>query len=122
MEKKVQVAYAVLILGVLYSVVAFVIGAAASFDLNGKDLIESLVGLVMGFLAILPISIAAIWKPRASAILVAICFIGVECAGFSNDGVRGIVLVAEKLALPDVLLICGYAYVASINIWKRSDQ
>jgi hypothetical protein len=121
-EKKMSIAYAVLVIGVIYGSVTFLIGIAASFTLNGRDIFESLIGIVFGFLAILPIAIAAIWKPRVSAALVAICFIGVECAGLSNDGVRGAVLVAEKLALPDVLLICGYAFVASANIWRRSDQ
>ena len=121
-QKKVLLAYAVLVLGVIYGTVAFVIGIAASFTLNGIDLVESFVVLVMGFLAILPIAIAAIWKPRASAVLVAICLLGVECAGYANDGFRGVVLVAEKLALPDFLLICGYAFVASSGISKRSDE
>jgi hypothetical protein len=118
--KKALIANIVLVLGVIYGSVAFLIGVAASFTLNGRDFIESLIGLVMGFLAILPIAILAIWKPRSAAILLAICLIAVECAGFANDGVRGAILVAEKLALPDVLLICGYAFVASTNIWKRS--
>jgi hypothetical protein len=121
-RKRVLIANAVLVLGVIYGSVAFLIGVAASFTLNGKDFIESLIGLVMGFLAILPITIAAIWKPRTSALLVAICLIGVECAGFSNDGLRGVALVAYKLAVPDLLLICGYTFVASAAIWNRSDR
>ena len=120
-DKKALIANAVLVLGVIYGSVAFLIGIAASFTLNGRDIIESLIGIVMGFIAILPIGIAAIWKPRSSAGLLAICFIAVECAGFANDGIRGVVLVAEKLALPGVLLICGYAFVASTSTWKQSN-
>lgn len=119
--KKALIANAVLVLGVIYGSVAFLIGIVASFTLDGRDIIESLIGLVMGFIAILPIAIAAIWKPRISAVLLSICLIAVECAGFANDGIRGAVLVAEKLALPDVLLILGYAFVASSDTWKRSN-
>jgi len=112
-DKRVLIANAVLVIGVIYGSVIFLIGLAGSFTLNGIDFAESLVALLMGFMAVLPIAIAAFWKPGTSAVLLSICLIAAECLGCANDGLRGAILVAEKLALQDVLLICGYGFVAS---------
>src|ERR1035438_3621785 len=59
----------VLCIGIAYGVAAFLSGLAASFTLNSRDIVESVLLLFCGFLAILPIAILAIWKPKISVIL-----------------------------------------------------
>jgi len=71
--------------------------------------------LIFGFLIMLPITIAAIWKPKISASLLVVSFFIVECVGFADDGLRGVLSVAKKLALPNALLVCGYLYAASLQ-------
>lgn len=106
---------AIFTVGIAWGVVAFLQGLVASFTLNSIRLIESLVVLIFGFLIILPITIAAIWKPKISVAVLVVSFFLVECVAFADDGLRGVLLVAKKLALPNVLLVCGYVYAASVQ-------
>jgi hypothetical protein len=92
-------------IGIAWGVVAFSRGLAGSFALNsiGLSLIKDLVVLMFGFLMILPITIAAIWKPKISAALLALSFFAVECVVLADDGLRGVLLVAKKLGAPTIL-------------------
>jgi hypothetical protein len=103
----------VLILGVLWGVISLLRGLGASFTLNstGVSLVKDLVALGFGFFIILPLAIAAIWKPWIAAAFLAVSFILVEIVGFSDDGLHGVYLVGRKLVLT-LVLACGYAYVA----------
>ena len=105
----------ILTLGIAWGVVAFLMGVAGSFTLNSIDLAESLLLLLCGFLAVLPIAITAIWKPKLSATLLAACFLIVECIALAKGGWPGAVVVSRKLALPNIVLACGYAYLVSIR-------
>ena len=111
----------VLCIGIAYGVAAFLSGLAASFTLNSRDIVESVLLLFCGFLAILPIAILAIWKPKISVILLSICLVVIECSGLANDGWHGVVLVGRKLALQNIALLCGYAYVAFIRTKARTE-
>jgi len=112
----------VLSIGIAYGVAAFLFGLAASFTLNSRDIVESLLLLFCGFLAILPIAILAIWKPKISVVLLAICLAVIECSGLANDGWRGVVLVGRELALQNIAMLCGYAYVAVIRSKARTED
>ena len=104
-------------IGIAWGVFAFLRGLAGSFTLNsiGLSLIKDLAALMFGFLLILPITIAAIWKPKISAALLALSFFAVDCVVFADDGLHGMVLVAKKLGLPTIWLVCGYIYAASVQ-------
>ena len=112
----------ILSLGIAYGVAAFLFGLAASFTLNSRDIVESVLLLLCGFLAILPIAILAIWKPKISVLLLSICLAVIECSGLANDGWRGVVLVGRKLALQNIALLCGYAYVSFIRSKARTED
>lgn len=105
----------ILALGIGWGVVAFFQGLIASFTLNSIHLAESLAAIIFGFLIVLPIAIVAVWWPKASVALLALSFVLVEISGFADDGLRGIFLVAQKVALPDLLLMLAYAYLAHIK-------
>jgi hypothetical protein len=105
----------ILTFGIGWGVVTFFQGLAASFTVNSIRLVESIIAVIFGFLIILPIAIIAVWWPKASTVLLALSFILVEISGFADDGVRGIFLVAKKVALPDLLLMLAYAYLAFLK-------
>ena len=105
---------AVLTIGIAWGIAAFLIGLGASFTFNEIDLVDSLLILIFGFLIILPAAITAVWKPKFSAILLTISFVLVEFAGVANDGLRGAYLAGKKF-LPNLILACAYAYVASVR-------
>gem|GEM_PF-6992617 len=109
------IVYSILSIGIVYGIAVFFFGLAASFTLNSRDLIESTLLLFCGFLAILPIAILAIWKPKISAIFLSICIVIIECSGFANDGWRGVVWAGRKLVPQDIALLIGYAYIAFIR-------
>jgi hypothetical protein len=90
----------------------FLAGLASSFTIGSTDVVRSFLGVIFGFLVILPIAIVAIWKPKISVVLLAICLVTVEVLGFTWYGMQGILLAVEKLTYPHISLICGYAYVA----------
>jgi hypothetical protein len=112
----------VLSIGIAYGVAAFLFGLAGSFTLNSRDLVESVLLLLCGFLATLPIAILAIWKPSISAVLLSICLVVIECSGLANDGWHGAVLVGRKLALQNIVLVVGYAYIAFVRSKTRTED
>jgi hypothetical protein len=108
----------ILVLGILWGVVAFLMGLAASFTAGRNDGLRSLLLFVCGFLGILPVSIAAIRRPRMAAILVLISFFIVEIVLFSEPVQfthRGMINALLFFGVPDAMLILGYAYVARVK-------
>jgi hypothetical protein len=106
----------VFILGVFWGVISLLRGLGASFTLNstGVSLVKDLVALGFGFFIILPLAIAAIWKPWISAAFLVVSFILVETVGFSDEGLHGVYLVGKQLVLT-LVLACCYAYVAFVR-------
>jgi hypothetical protein len=110
-----NISRAIYTIGIAWGMVAFVVGLGSAIASPFGNVIWSLIVLIFGFLIILPIAITAIWKPKLSASLLVLSFFLFECGGFADDGLRGVLLYAKKLALPNILLVCGYAYAASVR-------
>jgi hypothetical protein len=102
---------AITVLGIIWGLVDFLFGLASSFTLNGNDFVAWLLALFLGFLAVLPVAILAAWSPTTSAALLLVCVVVVECVGFAVGGFRRAAGMGLTLALPDIVLICGYVYV-----------
>jgi uncharacterized membrane protein len=102
----------IFLVGIVWGVVSLFLGLAGSFTLNstGVSLVKDLVALGFGFFIVLPLAIAAFWKPKISAGLLVLSFVLVEIVGFSDEGLQGVYLVGKKL-IPTLVLACGYAYV-----------
>jgi hypothetical protein len=110
---------AIFAVGIAWGVVAFLIGLAGSFTLNSIHLVANLVGLILGLITILPITIAAIWKPKISAVLLVLSFFLFEYGVFAVEGLRTVLQVALMLGLPNIALACGYLYAASVQAKER---
>ncbi len=106
---------AIFAIGIAWGVVAFFVGLIGSFTLSSRDSIESIIVLIFGILMILPITIVAIWKPKTSAVLLAFSFLLVEYGVFALYGLHAVLVVALKPELPNILLVCGYLYAASVR-------
>jgi hypothetical protein len=104
----------ILTLGVVGGAALFLIAVRASFVLNSINLVSNLVALFCCVLA-LPITIAAIWKPKLSAAWLLLTFLLLECAIWPSFGFRGVFQVALRLGLPIMALASGYVYVASVR-------
>jgi O-antigen ligase len=109
-------------IGVTWGVVTFWVGLAGSFTLSSRDSIRSIIVLIFGVFMILPITIAAIWKPQISAVLLTLSLLLVEYGVFAVYGLHVAVLVALKLELPNILLVCGYAYTACVRTKTRKNR
>ena len=107
-------------IGVVWGTIAFFLGYfsafAAPLGKDNEEVIGSLVGLIFGFLIILPITLAAIWIPKISAGLLMLSFFMFECLVVSDVGLSGVLPVALRLGLPTIGLACGYMYVAYVRV------
>jgi len=106
---------AIFTIGIAWGVIAFLIGLGSTIASPFGNVISSLILLIFGFLIILPISVAAIWKPKISAALLVISFLLFEGDVVAVDGLRTVFGVSLKLQLPNILLACAYAYAASVK-------
>jgi hypothetical protein len=100
----------IFLVGIVWGVVSLFRGLTRSFTLNstGVSLVKDLVALGFGFFIVLPLAIAAFWKPKISADLLVLSFVLVEMVGFSDEGLQGVYLVGKKLILT-LVLACGSA-------------
>jgi hypothetical protein len=105
---------AILAIGFAWGAVTFLVGLAGSFVLNSIHLFSNLVGL-FSVLSILPITIAAVWRPKTSAALLVLSFLLLEYGALGVEGYHTVLQVALKLGLPTILLACGYLYTASVR-------
>jgi hypothetical protein len=112
---------AIFTIGIAWGAVTFLIGLAGSFTLSSRDSVESIIVLVFGILIILPITIAAIWKPKTSAVLLALSFLLVEYGVFAVYGLHAALVAALKMELPNILMVCGYLYAASVQAKRRQE-
>jgi hypothetical protein len=114
---------AILAIGIAWGAVTFLAGLAGSFALNSIDLFANLV-LLFSVLSILPITIAAVWKPKTSAVLLVLSFLLLEYGALALQGFHTVLQVALKLGLPTILLACGYVYTASVRakLQARTDN
>jgi hypothetical protein len=111
---------AIFAIGIAWGAVTFLVGLAGSFVLNSIHLFANLVGL-FSVLSILPITVAAIWKPKISAALLVLSLLMFEYGTFAVEDFRTVLQVALKLGFPTILLACGYVYAASVQTKRRQE-
>jgi hypothetical protein len=70
--------------------------------------------LIFGFPIVLPIAIAAFWRPKICAVLMALSFFLVVIAELSDGGLRDAYSVGKQIA-PTLALAFGCAFVASLR-------
>lgn len=106
---------AILTVGVGWGVATFLWGLGGSFVLGSRDFYSGLVAIVFGYLVVLPITIAAFWHPKVSALCLLTSFLVLESATLVAGGVRYVLIGALVMGLPTAALASGYAYVASLR-------
>jgi uncharacterized membrane protein len=116
-----NVATVILVVGCVWGSAAFILGLVAGFTIGPNDFVASLVGVFFGFLCILPITTAAIWKPAPAAIALIGCFCVAICSVLLTGDILGAAKIGLVLAVPNGILITGYFYVASVRR-KRYDE
>jgi hypothetical protein len=93
---------AIFTIGIAWGAVTLLVGLAGSFVLNSIHLFANLVGL-FSVLSILPITIAAVWKPKTSAALLVLSFLLFECGALPDEGLHTVLQIALRVGLPTIL-------------------
>lgn len=100
------------IIGAVWGTAMFVLGLASSFSLRSTDASAEMLGLIFGFILVLPISVVAFWKPKAAAVALMIDFILFECTVAAHGGASDAIQTLWRLGLPTFALAFGYLYIA----------
>ena len=102
-------------LGVLWGIVMFRWGLGGWFTIPARELVWGILGVIFGYLIVLPITIMAYWRPKMAAICLSISFLILETAVAATAGLRVSLLGGLLLLAPTVILIFGYMYMASVG-------
>jgi hypothetical protein len=101
------------VIGAVWGITMFAIGMVASFSLRSLDFDQETLGLLFGFMLILPISVWAFWKPKAAAIALVINFLAFECIVAVERGSPTAIQTLWRLGSPTAALAVGYLYLAN---------
>lgn len=109
----------ILALGLAWGITLFLWGLGASFTIGARDFIWGILGIGLGYIMVLPITVTAYMRPRAAAVCLSISFLVLETAFFASGGSRVGFLGGLIMAVPTAALVWGYTYVASVRSKSR---
>jgi hypothetical protein len=105
----------ILTFGLVWGVATLLWGLGGSFVLGSTNFYAGLVGIIFGYLIVLPLAIVAFWRPKISAACLLISFLVLECSVFTAAGIRSVLVGTLVMGLPTAALAWGYTYVARVR-------